>query len=500
MKRYLRAIALLTALLLILPTVGCLKQKQTENQNDPAPTGEVAAPDGLQSQGTVPGSDSAAEPAEFDADAIAIELGDIQITAGEVQDTLDQYVEMFAYGYGLDEETLSQFMGMTEESLIEFYMPQWKAQELGITLSEEDEAAIAAQADASTEEERNAILIMFAEAYADLEEEIEDASELTDNQLVVTLDAIDEELAAWKGEGYTFDDYLAMRRQSYADELRMDRYTELMREQFGASVLSEPGAVDARYEAALAAQKEKYDADPEFYLACQNGDDVEDDFLVCLYVPAESAALQVIRVRTDEPDDRFAEITDNIQALEAEYGALALNGEDEKRQAEIKAEYAALIEQFETMEAERTKAAQNQIDNIAIELANGMSFEDAMNAYNEPNEDGSGQFDLVILTKDDPLYPALSEAVASLAPGAYSEPIRIDDEYYIVRLTKRIPAGVVDRASIEENFREMLLSTATSDEAWQEQLDAWYTEAMEAAVYHRETYEMITDVYLSYYE
>lgn len=502
MKHTLRIFALITALLLALPTIGCLVKKDSSESSDPVPTGEVAAPDGLHPEETAPETDEPVpEPAEFDADAIAIELGDIRITAGEVQDTFDQYVSMFAYGYGLDEETIGQFMGMTEESLIEFYMPQWKAQQVGITLSAEDEARIKKEADASTEEERNAILIMFAEAYAGLEEEIEDASELTDNQLVVTLDAIHEELAEMFGEDYTFDDYLEMRRKSYADELRSDRYSELLREYVSASVLSDTEEIDAQYEAALATQKANFDEDPAFYLACQNGDNAEDDFSVCLYVPAESARLQVIRVRAEESDDRIAETKDRMQALEAEYGALALNGENEARQAEIEAEYAGLAEQLATMEADLSNAAKDRIDAAYAELSGGKSFEDAMNAYNEPDEDGSSLLTFVILTGEaDPDYPELTEAVASLAPGAYSEPIKIDDAYYIVQLVERIPAGVIDRASIEESFREMLLKTATADDAWQEQLDAWYTEATEAAVYHRETYEMITDVYLSYYE
>ncbi len=502
MKHTLRVFALLTALLLALPMIGCLVKKDAAEKTDPAPTGEVAAPDGLHPEGAAPETDEPVpNPAEFDADAIAIELGDIQITAGEVQDAFDQYVSMFAYGYGLDEETIGQFMGMTEESLVEFYMPQWKANELGITLSDEDEAEIAVQADEMTEEERNEILILFAEAYIDdLDAEIEDASELTDNQLVVALDAIHEELAGMFGEGYTFDDYLAMRRASNADELRMDRYSELLQEQFNASVLADAGEIDAQYEAALAAQKERFDEDPAFYLACQNSGDVEDDFSVCLYVPAESARLQVICVRPEEPDDRYAETADKMQALEAEYGALALNGENEERRAEIETEYAGLKEQLEAMQTELRRAARTRIDTAFAELSGGKSFEDVMNAYNEPDENGSARSDLVILTNDDPDWSALSEAVAALAPGAYAGPIGIDGDYYIVRLVERIPAGVIDRASVEESFREMLLRNATTSEAWQEQLDAWYTEATEAAVFHRETYEMITDVYLSNYD
>ena len=486
----LRLIALITALLLALPLFGCLV-KDDEPQSD-AQTVEdgVKAPEGLDTA-----TDTSEPTTAPDPNAVAIELGEIRITVDELKNTYTQYINYFAQGYGLDEEMLDQFMSMTEESLIEFYMPQWKAAELGLTLSEEDEAEIAAEADRAVEEERNYILCMFAQMYAGADEDIEDASQLTDEQLSTALEEIRHALED-EGEDFTFDEYLEMRRKDAVDEYRSDRCTELLREYLSSSVLSDPGVIDERYEAMLAAQKERFDADHDFYLACQNGDDIEDEFLVCLYVPAESARLEVIRVRTEDPDDTYAETETRMKELEAEYGALALNGEDEARRAEIEAEYAELKEKLETDEVTRTRAAQHKVDNIAIDLDNGMSFEEAMNTYNEPGEDGSGRSELVILTVEDPQYPELSEAVAALKPGAYSEAIRIGDEYYIVRLVERIPAGTIDRASVEESFRAVLLSDAASDDAWQEQYDAWYTEALETAVYHRDAYASIKDAYL----
>ena len=81
---------------------------------------------------------------------------------------------------------------------------------------------------------------------------------------------------------------------------------------------------------------------------------------------------------------------------------------------------------------------------------------------------------------------------------AYSAPIKAEDAYYIVKLVETIPAGVRERASIEEDFRASLRNSADVDAAWDERLNAWIEEAKAAAVFHRETYEMLPDQYLSY--
>ena len=120
-----------------------------------------------------------------------------------------------------------------------------------------------------------------------------------------------------------------------------------------------------------------------------------------------------------------------------------------------------------------------------------------MNAYNRPAEDGSTVDERLVYTKGaDPYNGELGDFVKGLEPGAYSEPTLIDGAYVIVKVTEVLKEGPVDRAAIEEDVR-IAAKTALAEEAWEAQFDAWLTEAKEIAVFHRDTYEMIGDMYLS---
>ena len=481
MKIQKRILAFLTAALLLLPLTGCLVPKETDKTADPtASSGSVAAPDGA-------GDTSSAA---FDGDAIAIELGDIQITAQELSDTFDQYVSYF-YGYGMDEETLTQFLRMTEEGLIEYRMPIWKAKELGVTLSEEQEAECHANAQAEVDEERDMLLCY----YGDPEGLVEDVSELTDVQRESALAEINSELEMMFGDGYTFDDYLAMRLQDMLLSYRIDAISALLEEQFYTDTPVDKAAIDEWYETTLAEQQERFTEYPEEYLDSKNGLELtETEF--CLYVPAETAQLEIIYIPEDDSaSDRLDEIAEKLSALEAEYGKLALSGENEERQAEIATEYAALKEENELLTAQHDGAAKEIADKAYADLTGGMTFAAAMDAYNAHDEDENGYYEwYVFLDGSETTFPELAKAAAKLDVGAYSEPIRIGDEYYIVRLAERIPAGAVDRASFD-TLDETVSNTIRAD-LWEAQQDAWIEEAKNAAVYHRETYETLIQMYL----
>lgn len=495
MKHTLRILALITALLLVLPLFGCLVEKD-EKQDETSETGNAKTPDGLNG-----GTESEGEPKELDEEAIAIELGDLRIKAGEIQDTFDQFVSMFSYSYELDADMLGQILGMSEESVIEYYTPEWKAKELGVALSAEEEAELEAEAERLLKEERDEIILEFAADAAETDELPEDVSLLTSEQLSAAIDSINEQLAMYFGEDYNFDKYLAMRRESYLSSARIDRYTEILEEDFRSDAISDAETVNAKYDAMLAAQQEQFDADPSLFLKAMNGEKVADELSFPLYVPADAARLEVVCVRENtEPDPEIDDAEKKMAELEAEYGALALNNENAERRAEIETEYAALKEKVETAESANVKAAQNRIDAAYADLKGGMTFENAMNAYNEPDAEGSRRLSFVVLTgAEDPDFPELAAAAAALASGAYSAPIRVEDAYYIVKLVETIPAGARERASIEEDFRASLRNGADVDTAWKERLDAWIEEAKAAAVFHRETYEMLPDLYLSYY-
>ena len=484
MKIQKRLLAFLTAALLLLPLTGCLVPKDTGNSADPtASSGSVAAPGGAGESSSV----------TFDGDAIAIELGDIKITAQEFSDTFDQYVSYFSYGYGVDQDTLNQFMAMTEERLVEYYVPEWKANAFGLALSEEQEAECAATAQTTVDEERDMLLCY----YGDPEGNVEDVSELTDEQRASAIESINDELYYMFGDGYTFDDYLSMRYDDALTSARMSEFSSLLEEHFAAENPVDKAAIDEWYETTLAEQKETFAEDPSAYLEYRNGVALVDD-PICLYAPKEAARIEVIYILADDSDtETLNETKSAMEALEAEYGALALRGENEERQAEIIAEHAKLRETFDALEAARGAGAKETADKAYADLQGGMSFADAMEQYNPHYDEGDGRFEQVVfLDGSEPEYPAYAEIAGKLTVGAYSEPTFDDGDYCIVRLVEILPEGVIDRAAIEDELVETAERVIRKN-AWQTQQDAWLEEAKAAAVYHRETYDMLIDMYLN---
>ena len=159
MKATKRILALLTAALLALSLTGCLVSKDEAGTDDPAAantTDAANAPDAATDKPSGNAGDSS-----FDREAVAIELGDVQIKAGEISDVFDQYIGLFGYSGTVDGETVSQCLDMTLDYTLRYYLPLWKANELGVTLTEADEAEIEAIARAEVDEEALAAFRAF---------------------------------------------------------------------------------------------------------------------------------------------------------------------------------------------------------------------------------------------------------------------------------------------------------------------------------------------------
>ena len=484
MKIQKRFLALLTATLLLLPLTGCLVPKETETSGSTASSGAVAAPDGTS-------SDVVLDYADFDRNATAIELGDIRIPAGEVDDMFYQYVSEFSYSYEMDNEMLDQLMRMTEEELIQYHMPEWKAAALGITLSEEQEAACAASAQQYADTERDGLLLYYSEG-----SDASDVSGLSDEQRAAAIETINELLEPQFGIGYTFEDYLALIYEDCLTAYRGDAFTERLKEWFHAENPVDEAQIDEWYESALAAQQEQFTANPEEFLyAMTNYIDFGEDPV--LFVPAEAAKLEMICISGDGSNtDTISENEKKMGELEAEYGKLALSGEDEARQAEIKDEYARLKAENEASAAQSGDRLLNTAQEIMTKLDGGMSFADAMKAYNQDGDITDGSIvDFVFIDGSETQKKTFAEAAKKLTVSAYSEPISFDGDYYIIRLAEIIPQGVVDRASIKDELDKTAADLILAD-AWTAQTDAWLEEAKNAAVYHRETYDMLVTMYL----
>ncbi len=485
-----RILALLTALLMTLPLVGCLVPNNDKPASDGASaTDAVAAP-------VESGEPSGTDAQTFDGEAIAVEIGDVQIKANEIANVFDSYIGMFAYSGTVDEATVEQCITMAEDEVIRYYVPLWKANELGVSLPDDVEAELSADADNEVAEERNALLCQFAYYYGDMDVIVDDESELTDEQRSAAIAAIDEQLAEMFHEGFTFDDYLALEHDSILESLRIDKLTALLRAEYADGTV-DAAQVDAWYAETLESQKTKYDATPlEFYSDRQSYDMGIDDTPI-LYIPEGYVRVQVISVYPDgEPDAAIEANGARLNEIEAEYGALALNGGDESALNALKEEYASLKAENEALEASYYGDTRETVDAAYAALEGGMLFEDAMEAYNAKDEDGKGLDErYVYVAGADPYNGELADVVKTLSVGEYSKPVLVDGAYVIVKLCENLPAGAVDPASIADEITAAA-TEALTDEVWEAQFDAWLTEAKEIAVFHRETYDMIGEMYL----
>ena len=492
MKNTKRILALLTALLLTLSLAGCLTPKD-ESEETPAPDAASDAPT------AVPDAPTDAPSGEFDSDAVAIELGSFRITAGEISNVFDQYMGMFSYAGTVDEEMVSQCIDMSVDYVLRYYVPLWKADELGVTLSEAEEAEIDAAARADVEAEREDLLCQFAYYYGITESFPESSAEFSDEEMEAVMDAINGELAEAFYDGFTFDQYLEQQLESYRKDRRVDKITEILRKQSETGAAADPEAIDTWYQQTLEIQRFEFNESPDEYRYAVDAFTYGESKTPVLYVPAGFARIQVLVFVPDGDPD--AQIDLNLAAmkqLESEFGALALKGEDEARQAEIKTEYAALSEENRTLEEAYYAGVKADVDAADAALKGGMSFEDAMDAYNSHAEGESGLDErLIYVDGADTRYGDLAVEAAKLKPGKISEPIAIDGAYYIIRMVGPVQEGNVDRASIEESITAAALAD-TADDAWEALFDSWVTEAREIAVFHPETYEHIGDFYLYY--
>lgn len=473
MKPYQRIIALFTALLLSAGLFGCLVRDTKTEPTEPT-AGASSAP---------------VDTSSFDRDAVAIELGTVQITAGEVSDSYDYYMSMLESYYGstpTDDASIAEYRELAVSDLIKYHVPEWKAAEAGVTLSDEQNKAIEDALKEEIEEMRVSLICYYAYAYGGADE-VDTVEELTEEQLDAAMTQIALELETYFGEGYTLDQYLKEQSDAMLEDKRLEALKDVLKEAFVGDVQLSDEQIDAWYEATLEAQKAEFDETPLYYREQFNDYLSGDTTVPPLYLPEGFVKVQLVRIAPESQRDLKIETNRAAMAeLEKEYGRLALTGEDEARQEEIKAAYRAMAEENEALEEAFLGAARKAIKEAYAALQKNTPFEDVMKQYN-----GNGPEEVMLYTAgEDALYGELCDVAEKLAVGAYSEPMLIDDVYYIVKRLETPASGVQDRAALAEEIR----AAATADEQeteWNALYTEWENEAESAAVLHEETYAAV---------
>ncbi len=472
-----RILALLLACCMTLSFAGCLvpENKTPDASDAPEETAASAAP---------------VDTSNYDPAAAAVELGSIVITAGEIEDSFSYYKSMLESYYGVslsDEQSIQEYRDMAINDLIHYYMPQWKAEQMGISLTDEEEADIEKNVGEEVDEMRTGLICEYAYYYGGAAEIYDDVAKLTGDELTAAMAQIDSELTEYYYAGYTLEQYLEEQYKNRIVDGRINALVEKLRDATQEDFTVTDGQADEWYETTLADQQESFTQDPENYREAEELYRAGSASEPVLYVPEGVLRVQLIAIAPDaERDLKIETNRAEMAQLEAEYGKLALNGENAARQEEILARYAALKAESDELEEAFIGDARTKINRAYEALEEETPFEDVMKQYNREGDTS----ETLLFADGDARYGELSDYAGELLIGTYSEPILIDDVYYIVKLLEKPAAGAIDRASIEEAIRAAAVEAA-KDAAWDQLYAEWQTEAETAAVRHEDAYAAI---------
>lgn len=466
MKLYKRLPALVLAILMVLCLTACTDGSNTDDSQDVTDANVTAAP-------------SESEGAELDRTLPAIELGSHITTVGDIQDAYDYFMSYMSY-YGMSTPTedseIAEYVNMVLEQALSSMVLPWKAEELGMALTAEDDDAI----DEEVEENRTLIIADYEE-YA-REQLGEDATDEEVN--TYALETIESDVQSYYG--MSFEEYMV----SYRQELESDKLTEKLEEYFYSTVALADGEAEEWFNQQLSTQQTALAEDPFYYRTTQEAYEKEESLIPAFTAPEGFTRVQVIRLALSEEEQTTYDSNLNAMAtLEAEYGKLLLTNENPDRQAEIETEYASLkAANEELMNSLKTKG-----ENALNEVAGGKDFGLVMEGYSSDVPTGSemafGKL-LYTLSEDSNFETAIWNQAVAMTSGEVSGLIENGGVYYILKRGDDIVAGDRTFADFQEACEAAALSEK-QDSEWSTAQDSWYTEAQNAAIYHEDNYALV---------
>lgn len=462
MKLYKRLPALVLAILMALCLTACTEDSQDTSKDASVATAAPSA-----------GSET------LDRSLPAIELGDQITTVGDLQDAYDYFMSYMTY-YGMsvptEESEIAEYRNMVLEQALSGMVLPWKAKELGLTLTAEDDDAI----DEGVEENYTLIVEDYKE-YA-REQLGEDASD--EEVEALALETIETDVQSYYG--MSFEEYM----HSYRQELESEKMTEKLEEYFYSTVSLSDGEAEEWFNTQLASQKEAVAADPLSYRTTQQAYEKGETQIPGLTAPEGFARVQIVRLALSEEEQTLYDGNLNaMAALEGEYGKLLLNNENPERQAEIQTEYAAL----KTANEELLHGLKNKGEQALQEIAEGKDFGLIMQEYSSDaptdREMAFGKL-MYLLSEDSEFDTLLWNKAVSMAAGEVSELMENGNVFYIIKRGEDIAAGDRTFAELQDACEAAALQEK-QDSEWAAVQDSWYTEAQNAAVYHEDNYAKV---------
>lgn len=461
--------ALLLCALMILSTAGCLEkaEKAEKAETQPAAVTTAAA--------------DAGEPVDTsETDALpAFTLGDFTVTVGEVRSSYNTIVEYMGY-YGMaaptTAEEIKQYRDMIIEDLLTAKVLPWKAQQMGIELSEEKKVEVAREVEE--------LIVEYAGDY------LEDAkSELGEDAGAAELalkarEILEQEVADYFG--YPFSQWLEELTASYEE----NALTEMLQEAFNKGVTVTEEQARAWFDTELANQKESFEEDYTYFKSQYDAYRAGESDTPALYTPEGFSRMQVISFNVNDADSAaYAANELEMTNLEAEYGKLVLRGLDEDRQAEILTRY----QELQAQNAGMFQAILENAQKVRADVLAGMDMRDAYDKYAdltgvvEYHNYADGYVIFYTKAQDADWSEQVWTAACALQEGEVSELLQVGDAYYLVKRLGDLPAGEASFEDDPEAYTAAALVDRQAEE-WSVIQEDWLSEARNAAVFYEDNY------------
>ena len=431
-----------------------------------------------------PSDAAAADPTRDD---IAVRIGkgdDYTITKGEIADQYGYMVSMYQQ-YGMSAPTADADIETMQDdviaSLVTEKLKLYEASQLGITLNDEQKAAVEKQVD----DQMNSYTDMFRsqaqqEGAADVEAR--------------TMEIFQEQIDA-AGMELDVDGFRDFMLKGYTEEALKDA----LKAEITKDVTATDEEVQKYYDDLLASQKDTYTTTPaDFGQAAEdfqmNGGDP------MLYTPEGYVRVRSIAVSpATELSADYTTLKDELTTLEAQYGAAALKALSDKYAAkgadasdtsisvttgeieggaQLVSDYVTKKAAADAMYEEYIKDAREKANEALASLEAGTSFEDVLNKYGEdsiytqyPTFVQTGL--LMYVGGEDTIWNAeLVKAVGLLKDGEHTAIIQVDDMFYILQLVGSEPAGEKSLTDAFDSVKAAVIAQ-NADTLWNTQLDTW---------------------------
>ncbi len=464
-----KALSALIALALTLSFAACGKGANNASSSNASPSNATS-------------SNAAADP---DRDKVAVQVGDkYTITKGEIADQYDYMVSMYS-AYGMSAPTTQEDIEAMQDNVISSLVTEkiklYEADQLGITLTDEQKAEVEKQVDAQ--------MTSYTDSFREQAKQ-EGAADVEARALEIFQEQIDAAGMELDVDGF----------RSYM----LDRYTEeaikeALKTEITKGVTATDEEIQTYFDDLLKSQKETYTTTPaDFGYAAEdfqmNGGDP------MLYTPEGYVRVRSISISpAGEVSADYTALKDELTAIETKYGTAALSALADKYAAknaaatdtsinittgeieggaEMVSDYITKKAAADALYEEFIKDAREKANEALASLEAGTSFEDVLKKYGEdtmytqyPTFVDTGLL-MYVGGADTTWNEELVKAVGLLKNGEHTGVILVDDVFYILQLVGSEPAGERTLTDAHDDIKAAVI-TKNSDTLWGTQIETW---------------------------